>query len=85
LAHYEGIVRKLRIDVAAFGKPDTAEDGDEELPLSLDTRQNAESALLRADGVLKFVPPADPVVQELRALYEAVAPIIRSESATVAG
>jgi hypothetical protein len=82
LTHYEGVVQKLRIDVAAFGRPDTAEDGDEELPLSLDSRQRAESALDRAEGVLKFTARDDPLAQELRRLYEAVVPIIRSDVMT---
>lgn len=79
LTHYEGLVLKLRIDVAAFG-PDTTEDGDEERALSFDARQQAESAVLRAEGVLKFAKPDDPVWQELRRLYEAVAPIVRSDA-----
>jgi len=70
----------LRVDVAAFGRPDTDEDSDGEQALSLDARQRAASAVLRADGVLKFANPDDPVVQELQTLYEAVAPIIRSDS-----
>jgi hypothetical protein len=80
LAHYEDVVHKLRIDVAAFRRSDTAGDGDEELPLPLDARQKAEAAILRADGVLKFVNPDEPVVQELRMFYEAVAPVIRSDT-----
>ncbi len=80
LAHYEDVVRMLRVDVAAFGRPDTDEDSDGEQALSLDARQRAASAVLRADGVLKFANPDDPVVQELQTLYEAVAPIIRSDS-----
>jgi hypothetical protein len=81
LAHYEDVVHKLRVDVAAFGRPDTAEDEAEALPLSLDARQRAESAVLRADGVLKFADSEDLVVRELRMLYEAVAPIVRSDAA----
>jgi hypothetical protein len=80
LTHYEGLVLKLRIDVAAFGRADTPEDGGEELPLSLDARQLAESAVLRAEGVLKFAKPDDPVWQELRRLYETVAPIVQSDA-----
>jgi hypothetical protein len=79
LARFEGIVRKLRVDVAAYGKPDDDWDGGEQLPVSLDARQTAQSVVLRADGVLKFANPDDPIVQELRMLYEAVAPIIREE------
>jgi hypothetical protein len=79
LTHYQALVLKLRIDVAAFG-PDTTEDGGEERSLSLDARHQAESAVLRAEGVLKFAKPDDPVWQELRKLYEAVAPIVRSDA-----
>ena len=79
LTRFEEIVRKLRVDVAAYGKPDDEGDGGEDLPVSLDTRQRAESAVLRADGILKFANPDDPIVWELRMLYEAVAPIIRAE------
>jgi hypothetical protein len=86
LTHYEGIVRKLRIDVAAFGRPDTADDDDEEETgeeaLTLEARHQAESAVHRADGILKFADPSDPVVQELRALYEAVLPMVRLEMMT---
>jgi hypothetical protein len=80
LTHYEGLVLKLRIDVAAFGRADTAEDSDKELPLPLDARQLAESAVLRVEGVLKFAKPDEPVWQELRRLYEAVAPIVQSDA-----
>lgn len=80
LAHYEGVVQKLRIDVAAHGKPDSDEDGGDESPLSLDARQRAESAVLRAGGVLRFANPDDLAVQELQKLYKAVAPIVLSDS-----
>jgi hypothetical protein len=77
LAHYEGLVEKLRIDVAAHGRPD-AEDGDDQQPVSLDARQRAENAVRRASGVLRFADPDDPAVQELQMLYGAVAPVILS-------
>ena len=80
LAHYEGLVEKLRIDVAAFGKPDIDQDGGDDLPLSLDARQRAESAVLRASGVLRFANLDDPAVQELQKLYKAVAPIVLSDT-----
>jgi hypothetical protein len=80
LAHYEGVVEKLRIDVAAFGRPDTDQDGGDELPLSLDARQRAESAVLRASGILRFANPDDPAVQELQRLCKAVAPIVLSNT-----
>ena len=77
------MVQKLRIDVAAHGKSDTDEDSGGELPLSLDARQRAENAVLRAGGVLRFASPDDPAVQELEMLYRAVAPIVLSD--TLAG
>ena len=79
LAHFEELVQKLRIDVAAYGKPDIDEVGDEKLPLSLDARQTAENAARRAAGALAFANPDDPAVRELQMLYEAVAPIVLSD------
>lgn len=83
LAHYEGVVEKLRIDVAAHGRPDTDQDDGDELPLPLDARQRAENAVRRTSGVLRFANPDDPAVQELQMLYKAVAPIVLSD--TMAG
>ena len=60
---------KLRIDVAAYGRQDTDQDSGDELPLSLDARQRAENAVLRASGVLRFANPDDPAVQELKMLF----------------
>jgi hypothetical protein len=79
LAHYEGLVEKLRVDVAAHGRPDAEQDGDDQLPVSLDARQRAENAVRRASGVLRFADPDDPAVQELQMLYRAVAPVILSD------
>lgn len=76
LAHYEGVVEKLRIDVAAYGRQDTDQDSGDELPLALDARQRAENAVLRASGVLRFANPDDPAVQELKMLFMAVAPVV---------
>jgi hypothetical protein len=80
LAHYEGLVRRLRIDVAAHGKPDTTEAPDKAGPLSLEARQTAESAVIRVGGVLAFADRNDPAVRELRLLYEAVAPIVVADA-----
>ncbi len=82
LAHYEGLVQKLRIDVAAYGRPDTDDDGDEDLSLSVDARQTAENAVRRAGGVLRFANAEDPAAQELLMLYKAVAPIILADTMT---
>lgn len=76
LAHYEGLVRRLRIDVAAHGKPDVIGAPDEEMPLSLEARQTAENAVIRVGGVLAFADRNDPAVRELRLLYDAVAPVV---------
>lgn len=76
LQHFETLVEKLRIDVAAFGRPDSDEVADD--MLSLDSRRNAEDALRRAAGALVFADPGEAAVRELRSLYEAVAPIILS-------
>ena len=81
LAHFEALVEKLRIDVAAFGKPDPGEGGgDDGLPLPLDARQEAENAVRRAAGALVFANPDDPAVRELRLLHDTVAPVILSAS-----
>jgi hypothetical protein len=82
LVHFETLVQKLRIDVAAFGRPDGDDVGDEDLPLSLDARQTAEDAVRRAAGALVFADPADPAVRELKMLYDAVAPVILSDRMT---
>jgi hypothetical protein len=76
LAHYEGLVQRLRIDVAAHGKPDPTGMPSEEMPLSLEARQTAENAVTRVGGVLAFADRNDPAVRELRLLYDAVAPVV---------
>ena len=81
MAHFEALVQKLRIDVAAYGRPDADEVGDDEL-LSLNAHQVAEDAVRRAAGALVFANPGDPAVRELKMLYDAVAPIVLSERAT---
>ena len=79
LVHYEHVVERLRIEVAAYGRPDLDEVGAERLPLSPDARRMAaENAIRRAQGVLTFANPDDLAVQELRMLCEAVAPIVLS-------
>ncbi len=83
LAHFEALVEKLRIDVAAFGKPDPGEAGDDsdERPPSLDARQAAENAVRRAAGALVFANPDDLAVRELKLLHDTVAPIILGDTA----
>ena len=74
LAHFEDLVEKLRIDVAAFGKTDT--EPNDNLQSSQDARRVAEDAMRRASGALAFANPAEPAVQELRRLHEAVTPLV---------
>lgn len=76
LAHFEELVQKLRIDVAAYGKPDPGETAGEEPPLPHDADQTAENAVRRALGALVFANPDEPAVRELRLLCDAVAPIV---------
>lgn len=78
LAHFEALVQKLRIDVAAYGRPDIDEVSDGELPVSLEAHQTAEDAVRRAAGALVFADSADPAVRELKMLYDAVAPVVLS-------
>jgi hypothetical protein len=73
LAHFEDLVEKLRIDVAAFGK--TVIGADSVAPLPLNARRVAEDAVRRAAGALAFADPDQPAVRELRMLHEAVTPI----------
>jgi hypothetical protein len=77
LAHFEDVVEKLRIDVAAFGRLEAADDpGEEKGAIRPDTRRTAEDAVRRAAGALEFADPDEPAVRELRKLYEAIAPIV---------
>jgi hypothetical protein len=82
LVHFEALVQKLRIDVAAYGRPEVDDASDDELPASLEAHQTAEDAVRRAAGALVFADPADPAVRELKMLYEAVAPIVLSARMT---
>jgi hypothetical protein len=81
LAHFEEVVKKLRIDVVAHGRVVLDEVGEEQVSVSLDARQAAESAVRRAAGALAFANPDDPAVRELRMLYEAVAPVVLEDIA----
>ena len=74
LAHFEELVQKLRIDVAAYGKPDVGET--DEASLTLVAYQAAENAVRRVQGALVFASPDDPAVRELKVLCDAVAPVI---------
>lgn len=75
LAHYESVIDQIRTDIAAFGR--SAGDGEStESPDSV--AQRAVNALLRAEGALRYAPDTDPVTEDLRALAEAVAPLLRT-------
>jgi len=82
LIHFEILVEKLRIDVAAFGRPEINDPEGEKDAVRLDGRRAAEDAVRRAAGALEFASPDEPAVREFRRLYEAVASIILP-SATV--
>ena len=76
LAHFEGVVEQLRTDVAAFGRS-VDDDAADEGTTSIQERRRAENAVNRAGGILDFTPDAEePLVRELRALYDAVAPLV---------
>jgi hypothetical protein len=67
----------LQSDVAAFARAPGDDDGTRQ-PLA-DQLRRAEIAVRRAEGVLVFADASQPAVQELRRLYEAVAPVIAAE------
>jgi hypothetical protein len=77
LAHFEELVKMLRSDVAGFGR--AADDDDQSSQPLTDQLHAAESALRRVGGVLVFADASQPAVQELRRLYEAIAPLILAE------
>ena len=78
LAHFEKLVQKLRVDVAAYGKPDDEIGGDSR-SLPVNAQERAEDAVRRVEGTLVFANQDDRAVQELQALYDAVAPIILAD------
>jgi hypothetical protein len=82
LTHFENLVEKLRIDVAAFGRPESDGTEGENDAVRLDSRRAAEDAVRRTAGALEFANPDEPAVRELRRLYEAVASIILPSTMT---
>ena len=63
---------QARIDLAAYGR----DEGDDRV-VEAEAQRRAELAVAKAEGVLRFVQHSeDPLADELRALYAAVAPII---------
>lgn len=75
LAHVEHVLDKLRRQAAAYGR--SADDADVLEPPDVLARR-AMDALLRAEGALRYAPVADPVTEDLRALAEGVAPLLRT-------
>lgn len=72
LSHFESLVAQARIDLAAYGRAD----GSIDLP-DHSSLEEAKLALARASGALRFLPNRDDAAaDELRRLYEAVAPVI---------
>lgn len=73
LDHYEHVVGQLRVDIAAFGA-DTSSD----LGQAPDTTA-ASTAVARVGGILAFLENSeDPLARELRALHDAVQPLINA-------
>jgi len=79
LTHFEALTDQLRADVAAF----TRGSSDDVSPVSSQSAQRgAEDAVNRVAGILAFVGDSnEPLARELRHLFEAVAPVIRSDAA----
>jgi hypothetical protein len=76
LAHFETVVEKLRIDVAAFGRDDDAPEAG-----ILELRRRAHEAISRTGGALEFMSSRDePAVRELHRLYDAVAPLFELDA-----
>ena len=77
LAHFEGVVQQLRTDVEAFGRSVSTDDLENGLVTS-DQRRAAEDAVARVGGILAFLQEStDPLAVELRALHEAVEPVLK--------
>lgn len=75
LARYEALAQQTRIDVAAHGRD--SELGDIGSVTSVE-RRAAEDAVVKAEGVLDVVGDQDtPVLRHFKALFDAVAPVIR--------
>lgn len=72
LEHWQNNVAQARADIAAYrGDEDAHAVGDDDL------QRTAEVAAARARAVLDFVGPGDErLLGELRALYEAIAPLV---------
>lgn len=77
LSHFESLVQQLRIDVAAFGKPDDADSQSS----PVEAQRLAEDAVNKAEGALMFLGDSDePAAKTLRTLFTAVEPVIRRRS-----
>lgn len=84
LAHFEGLVQQLRIDLAGFNRGvDHSAEGD---AVTLEARRTAEDAITRVGGVLAFLGDSpEPLAQELRSLHDAVAPLVMADRAEASG
>jgi len=75
LAHFEGVVARLRVDVAAHGRATDEEES--AVPLEHGV-QRALAAVARAEGALLFAPAEQPLTLVLRSLVGAVSPVLRN-------
>lgn len=76
LAHVEAVAEQLRIDIAAFGRASFADNDDDN---SLHSHRAAADAVARVAGILAFLGDSpEPLARELRALHDAVAPVVTS-------
>lgn len=75
LSRYEALAQQTRIDVAAHGR---ASDRDGEHASTPANQRTAEDAVTKVEGILEVVGDQDaPYLRQLRALFEAVAPVVR--------
>lgn len=76
LSHFEGLVAQAKIDLAAYGRADGSVEVHGQSPTD-----DAKLAVARASGALRFLHNRDDAAaDELRRLYEAVAPVITASS-----
>jgi len=73
LRHLQSMVRQAQIDLAAFGHA-----GEADATADLNAHDVAERAVAQARGALRFIRTDDPVTDEFRSLYEAVAPLFNA-------
>ncbi len=76
LESYEELVEQARGDLASYGRSGGDDEEATEQPELVGRR--ATEALIRVEGVLTFAPDSNPLTRELRAIVEAVGPLLRS-------